>query len=102
MESSIRAITQLLRIPFTVKMRKGVYTDQPFAHKLVAQCRDWGVSMVTVHGRSREQRYTRLADWDYVRSCVEAADPMPIYGNGDIMNFEDYEKDVEKSGVAGW
>ena len=52
-------------------------------------------------GRSREQRYTRLADWEYVGSCVKAADPMPIFGNGDIMSFEDYEKDIEQSGVSG-
>lgn len=101
LESSIKTMSQLLKIPFTVKMRMGVYTDHPFAHQLVEKCRDWGVSMVTVHGRSREQRYTRLADWDYIRSCVKAADPMPIFGNGDLMSYEDYERVVEQSGVAG-
>lgn len=79
----------------------GVYTNSPFAHELVAQCRDWGASMVTIHGRSREQRYTRLADWDYVGKCVKAADPLPVFGNGDIMSYEDYERVVEQSGVAG-
>jgi len=61
LESSIRAMSNMLRIPFTVKMRMGVYTNTPCAHELVEKCRDWGVSMVTVHGRSREQRYTRLS-----------------------------------------
>lgn len=100
LETSIKSLSQLLRIPFTVKMRKGVYADKPIAHELVQKCRDWGVSMVTVHGRSREQRYTKLADWEYITECVQAADPMPIFGNGDIMSFEDYEGDIE-SGVAG-
>ena len=77
--------------------------------------------MCTVHGRSREQRYvcgkknnkhyyainiinryTRLADWDYVRSCVKTADPMPIFGNGDLMSYEDYDRVVEQSGAAGY
>lgn len=101
LEASIKSVSQLLKIPFTVKMRMGVYTNQPTAHELVKKCRDWGVSMVTVHGRSREQRYTRLADWDYIRDCVKNADPMPIFGNGDLMSFEDYERVVEQSGVAG-
>ena len=101
LEASIKALSQLLRIPFTVKMRKGVYANKPFAHELVQKCRDWEVSMVTIHGRSREQRYTKLADWDYISECVKAAAPMPIYGNGDIMSFEDYEKDIETSGVTG-
>lgn len=33
-----------------------------------------------LHGRSREQRYTRLADWDYINQCAEAGKPMPVFG----------------------
>jgi len=101
LEQSIRSLSQLLDIPFTVKMRTGVYGNQPIAHQLVKQCHEWGVSMVTVHGRSREQRYTKLSDWDYITKCVQAADPMPLFGNGDILSFEDYEAHVASSGVAG-
>lgn len=48
--------------------------------------------MITVHGRSREQRYTRMADWAYVDECAAAASPTPVFGNGDILSWEDYNR----------
>ncbi|XP_064238098.1 tRNA-dihydrouridine(47) synthase [NAD(P)(+)]-like isoform X1 [Aotus nancymaae] len=53
-----------------------------------------------LHGRSREQRYTKLADWEYIEQCVKAASPMPLFGNGDILSFEDANRAMQ-TGVAG-
>lgn len=54
-----------------------------------------------LHGRSKEQRYLKLADWKYIKECAVVADPMPLYGNGDIFTYEDYKFQKENSGVAG-
>uniref|UniRef100_G3SGY4 tRNA-dihydrouridine(47) synthase [NAD(P)(+)] n=1 Tax=Gorilla gorilla gorilla TaxID=9595 RepID=G3SGY4_GORGO len=56
--------------------------------------------MNQLHGRSREQRYTKLADWQYIEECVQAASPMPLFGNGDILSFEDANRAMQ-TGVAG-
>ncbi|XP_064428674.1 tRNA-dihydrouridine(47) synthase [NAD(P)(+)]-like isoform X2 [Mirounga angustirostris] len=53
-----------------------------------------------LHGRSREQRYTRLADWEYIAQCVAAASPMPLFGNGDVLSYEDANRAMQ-TGVAG-
>ena len=42
-----------------------------------------------------------MADWDYIAHCAEYADPMPLFGNGDVMNFEDYYHYKENSKIAG-
>ncbi|OAD55962.1 tRNA-dihydrouridine(47) synthase [NAD(P)(+)]-like [Eufriesea mexicana] len=92
LETVVKSVSQVMDIPLTLKTRTGVYIDKPIAHTLMPKFRDWGVSMITVHGRSREQRYTKLADWDYIEKCAKIAHPVPVFGNGDILSFDDYQR----------
>lgn len=92
LETCIRSMTNLMSIPLTVKTRTGIYNNTNIAHTLIPKLRDWGASLVTVHGRSREQRYTRSSDWEYIRECAQVASPLPIIGNGDILSYEDYAR----------
>lgn len=96
----VRGVNEVLDVPVTVKMRTGVQERVSLAHRLLPELRDWGVALVTLHGRSREQRYTRLADWPYIKQCAEVASPMPLFGNGDILSFEDANCAMQ-TGVAG-
>ncbi|OAL29400.1 hypothetical protein AYO22_02294 [Fonsecaea multimorphosa] len=66
-------------IPVTVKIRTGTRDKQPTAQKLVnrlvlgsgrARGDACGVAAITLHGRSRQQRYTRSADWDYIKETA--------------------------------
>ncbi|KAH9500906.1 tRNA-dihydrouridine(47) synthase [NAD(P)(+)]-like protein [Bulinus truncatus] len=88
-------------MPLTVKLRTGEHDGKNVAHNLIPRLRSAGVSMVTIHGRSKAQRYTRLADWDYIGQCAEVGAPMPIYGNGDVLSYEDYNLQKQQSGVSG-
>lgn len=97
LEASVRCASNLLNIPFTVKMRTGVYQDKKITHTIVPKMAEWGASLITVHGRSREARYTRSSDWEYIETCAKAATPCPVYGNGDILCYEDY---IEKRNTA--
>lgn len=101
MEGVVRNMASVLNVPLTVKMRTGIQDNKNIAHELIPKVREWGASMVALHGRSRDQRYTRSADWEYIAKCAAVADPMPLFGNGDCMNFEDYYLNMENSKVAG-
>ncbi|XP_057345721.1 tRNA-dihydrouridine(47) synthase [NAD(P)(+)]-like isoform X2 [Manis pentadactyla] len=75
----VRGMNQVLDVPLTVKIRTGVQERVNLAHRLLPELRAWGTALVTLHGRSREQRYTKLADWRYIEQCVTAASPMPLF-----------------------
>ncbi|NXD87600.1 DUS3L synthase, partial [Halcyon senegalensis] len=99
-EQIVRGMNSVLDVPLTVKIRTGVQEKINVAHKIIPKIREWGASMVTLHGRSREQRYTRGADWDYIAECAKIASPMPLFGNGDILSYEDADRAMQ-TGVSG-
>ncbi|XP_047461121.1 tRNA-dihydrouridine(47) synthase [NAD(P)(+)]-like isoform X2 [Mugil cephalus] len=99
-EQIIKGMNYVLDVPLTVKIRTGVQEKSNIAHKLIPEMKNWGVSMITLHGRSREQRYTKLADWDYISTCSKLASPIPLFGNGDILSYEDAMR-ARETGVSG-
>ncbi|KAI8645436.1 hypothetical protein BD408DRAFT_338707 [Parasitella parasitica] len=88
-------------IPITAKFRMGVKDNYPVADRIVPRLDEIGIALGTIHGRSRTQRYTRKADWEYIGKIKNLTHGMPLYGNGDIMSFEDYNHDIQVSGVDG-
>ena len=83
LEVMVRSMANILarksQTPLTIKMRTGVYADKHIAHNLAPlSLKSWGASMVCIHGRSREQRYTRSADWEYIQNVAEAANEQAI------------------------
>lgn len=98
LELTVRSCAALSeQLPFTVKMRTGIYADKSVAHELLPLVEEWGAAAVTLHGRSREQRYTKSANWAYIEQCASQAKHMPVIGNGDILSYEDY---VERRTLA--
>lgn len=104
-ESTIRDAVQgmgkNLDCPVTIKIRTGWEESKPFAHKLVPKIQSWGfgnIGAIMLHGRSRLQRYSRLANWEYIEQVANAQssemDKIPIIGNGDIFSYTDYEEKV--------
>jgi len=102
MESICRAAAPLLRVPLTLKTRTGWEDglEARSAHALAPRLAEWGVSALTLHGRTRAQRYSKTADWSYVSRCAAAAAPLPLIGNGDVMSWTEHEAHVREDGVA--
>ncbi|KAJ3342326.1 tRNA-dihydrouridine(47) synthase [NAD(P)(+)]-like protein [Kappamyces sp. JEL0680] len=96
----------VLDCPLTVKIRTGVRNKTRVAHKLIPQFQSWGVAGITLHGRSTEQRYTRLADWEYIEECSQlidrSSDNYPFFfGNGDCLSPQDYFDHLKTPTIDG-
>ncbi|XP_078394589.1 tRNA-dihydrouridine(47) synthase [NAD(P)(+)]-like [Cetorhinus maximus] len=101
LEHIVKGMDSVLDVPLTAKIRTGVHEKVNIAHKIIPNLRDCGLSLITLHGRSREQRYTKLSDWEYIDYCAQLANPMPLFGNGDILSFEDANRAKATTNVSG-
>ena len=87
---TFQKLTSALKVPVTGKIRLGWEKDKNY--KLIARIvEENGGSLLAIHGRTKEQRYSGLADWDAIAE-VKATVKIPVIGNGDVRRVEDIER----------
>ena len=74
-------------VPVTLKMRTGWCARVKNALGIARAAESAGVQMVTVHGRTREQGYKGVAEYDTI-AAIKAALKIPVVANGDIDSPE--------------
>ncbi len=84
--------------PVTVKIRKGFDADSVNAVEVAKIIQQAGASLITIHGRTRDQFYSGVADWDIIKQVKQAVS-IPVVGNGDIKSPEDAKRMIDETGV---
>ena len=96
----IEATVKASPLKVSVKFRKGWDSEHVNAVEFAKMCENSGASYITVHGRTRAQGYSGIADWDIIKAVKESV-MIPVIGNGDIDSPQKAEQMLEYSHVDG-
>ncbi len=87
---TFKKLTSALKVPVTGKIRLG--WDQNKNYKLIARIvEEEGGSLIAIHGRTKEQRYSGDADWDAIAE-VKSTVKIPVTGSGDVRTVADIQR----------
>jgi tRNA-dihydrouridine synthase B len=87
LEAILKEIKKRIKIPLTIKIRAGYYDYNINAVETARLAEACGVEHIALHGRTKEQGYKGLANWDLVRQIKECVS-VPVSGSGDVVSVE--------------
>lgn len=93
----VRAVSDVSPVPVTVKIRKGWDGNSVNALEIAKISEENGAAAIAVHGRTREEYYSGVADWDIIKE-IKSSVSVPVIGNGDIWKAEDAKHMLEYTG----
>lgn len=99
-EKIIQEVVKNATKPVTLKIRKGWDKEHIVAVELAKIAEENGIDAIIVHGRTRDEYYAGMADWDIIKQVKEKV-KIPVIGNGDVRSIEDAKKMFEKTGCDG-
>lgn len=92
----VSAVVDTVPIPVTAKIRSGWDKQHINALEVSKLIEDAGASAITVHPRTREQRYGEKADWSIIQQVKEELS-IPVIGNGDIKTCYDAKRMLDET-----
>ena len=92
----VEAVVDTVDVPVTAKIRSGWDNSCINALEVSGIIEDAGASAITVHPRTREQRYGEKADWSIIKDVKDSLS-IPVIGNGDIFTCYDAKRMMDET-----
>lgn len=96
----VAAIKKASDKPVRVKMRLGWDAVHIVAVDAAKRIEDAGADVIAVHGRTRTQFYSGVADWNAI-AAVKQAVRIPVIANGDIKDGASAKQALDMTGADG-
>ena len=81
----ITSVVKATPLKVSVKFRLGWDHEHINAVDFAKMCQDSGASFITVHGRTRSDFYSGIANWDLIAKVKDSV-KIPVIGNGDVTD----------------
>src|SRR5581483_3837878 len=100
LETILTEIKKAISIPMTVKIRAGYYDHTINAVETAKLAEGCGAEHIALHGRTKEQGYRGLANWDLVREIKQVV-KVPVSGSGDVTTIQQAFDRFRETGCDG-
>ncbi|CAC9564644.1 tRNA-dihydrouridine synthase DusB [uncultured Gammaproteobacteria bacterium] len=99
-ETILKSVVNSVNVPVTLKMRTGWNRANKNAPTIAKIAQDAGIQMLSVHGRTKEDKYNGEAEYDTIAKVASQV-CIPVIANGDINNAEQAKQILDNTGASG-
>ena len=96
----LTAVVEAVDVPVTLKIRTGTDHKNRNGATIARIAEDAGIQMLTVHGRTRADRFNGDAEYQTISQIVDAVS-IPVIANGDIVSLKKARRVLAETGAAG-
>ncbi|QBZ82424.1 putative tRNA-dihydrouridine synthase [Hydrogenovibrio crunogenus] len=95
-----KSLTEAIDLPVTVKIRTGTDADNINAIEIAKLAQDSGLKAITIHGRTRVDKFNGQAEYDTIKAVKQAVE-IPVIANGDICSPKEAQFVLKYTGSDG-
>ncbi len=96
----LESVVAAVNVPVTLKMRTGWSVDNKNAPTIAQIAQQAGIKMLSVHGRTKEDKYNGMAEYDTIKTVVNQVD-IPVIANGDITSAKKAQQVLDYTNASG-